>query len=379
MNINRIIWTLFSIPVLLVMNGCHKSLLKGDPFFGAQATWCWGGDSQRRGQSSEEISPHLKLAWTYKATSALGRAIVAADTFLFFGTKDGRITVLEMKTGKRVKTLKIQKKVGVSCVVEEDRLVVVQRWGEPSLRSIELTSGKTLWKQNLGPIEGELLVLGDRISVGNEWGEVFTVDSKTGDVLWKRDLGEPVRGSIAQMGETLFVATEGGTIWSLSLVDGKIEWRQKLPGSLNATPVLTDERVFIGMREGIFYSLSLVDGSVVWQYEGNGGIYQTAAVAGGSIYFGTTQGILYCLNVEDGRENWRFETESVVGTSPLISGRWIYFGTLDKIFYGLQRETGEEEWRFEARGRIRSSPIVWKGMLIFSSEDRFVYGFIEEK
>jgi outer membrane protein assembly factor BamB len=364
MNINRSIWILFSVPFLLVMNGCHKGLLQGNPFFGAQATMCWGGDSQRRGESSEEISPPLKLVWTYKANSALGRAIVSADTFLFFGTKDGRITLIEMKTGKRVKTLKIQKKVGVSCVVEKNRLVVVQRWGEPSLRSIELLSGKTLWKQNLGPIEGEPLVLGHRISVGNEWGEVFTVDSKTGDVLWKRDLGDPVRGSIAQIGETLFVATEEGSIWSLSLVDGKIKWRQKLPGSLNASPVLTDERVFIGIREGTFYSLSQVDGSVVWEYEGNGGIYETAAVAGGLIYFGTTQGILYCLNVDDGRENWRFKTESVIGTSP---------------FYGLQRETGEEEWRFEARGRIRSSPIVWKGMLIFSSEDRFVYGFIEEK
>ena len=364
-----------SIVVILCIGSCHKSLLKGIEFSGSRKTWCWGGDNRRSGRSSEEIQPPLELAWTYKASSAVGRAMVTADTFLFFGTKDGWITVLRLKTGESVRKIKIQKKVDVTCVINDDRLVVAQQWGKESLRSIDFVTGKTIWKKKIGPIEGEPLITGNRIVVGNGWGEVIALDSRSGEILWKKDTGEPLSGSVAQNGETLICATGKGTVWALALIDGKTVWKQNLTGTVAVSPVLADGMIFVGTREGVFYGLSLENGSVAWQFEDTGGIYETAAVAGGFVYFGTTLGVLYCVAAEDGMEKWRFETESVVGTSPLVTSRWVYFGTLDRILYGIRRETGEEEWRFQMRGRIRTSPLIWNGMLIVASEDRFVYGF----
>ena len=378
MKFTRNIMITFTIEIFVCMSGCQKSLIKDVSAFNAQSTWYWGGDSGRRGLSLEEIRPPLQLAWIYKANGAVGEAIAIADSFIFFGTKSGEISVLPMRTGKSARTLKIQKKVNVTCLVDGQRLIVVQRWREPSLRSMDLSTGEVLWIKDLGPIVGEPLLYGTQLFIGNEWGNVFSVNSGNGEIIWKADLGKPVRGSIAKSGETIACGTDGGIIWALSSVSGNVIWKRELLGSISATPVLTESRLFIGTTDGIFYGLSLSDGSVEWQRKVMGSVYQTAASAEETVYFGTAQGILYCLDSHDGSEIWHFDSGSVIGTSPLISGRWIYFGTLDRILYALERKTGSETWRFRTRGRIRSSPVVWKGMLILASEERYVYGFIEK-
>lgn len=378
MNLKRTIWILFSAVFIVGINACHRGLLKEWRYSETRATWCWGGDSQRRGWSSEEINPPLELAWIYKANSALGRAIVAADTFLFFGTKDGRFSILHLKTGESLKTRKFREKIEVTVALDQNRLVMAKRVGKESLRSIDLAEGNIYWKKDLGSVEGEPLILNNFLVVGNQGGYIFVLNSKTGELFWKRDIGELVCGSAVSKDSTLFVSTAGGTIWSFSIVNGVIKWKQKLPGFLSASPVLGEKFLFVGTMEGTFYGLSLKEGSVVWKYKVSGGIYQTAAVTETSVYFGTTQGVLYSLKVENGDENWYFETESVVGTSPVVSGNWVYFGTLDRILYGINRETGDEGWRFRTKGRIQTSPLVWKGMLVVASEDRFVYGFVEK-
>jgi len=364
--------------VLFLISGCQKYLLKEVQFNAGRTAWCWGGSSSRRGKSSEEIGPPLKLIWTYKASSAVGKSIVAADSFLFFGMKAGGVTILNLHTGKPVKKIKTRK-VEVTCSLNGKRLVLARRWGKPSLRSINLFTGKTIWRKNSGSISGEPLVVEGRLVLGNEAGEIFCLDSGIGKIFWKKNIGGHLRGSLASSGNNIFAAAEEGTVWSLSLKDGRTNWKRKIQNGIFATPVLDSGKLFVGTTEGTFYALSMRDGSVVWKFKPEGKVYETAAVAEGFVYFGTTQGILYCLYTESGKEKWSFNTGSVVSTSPLISGRWLYFGTLDRMFYGILRENGEEKWSFKTKGRIRSSPLIWRGTLIIASEDRFVYGFIEKK
>lgn len=378
MRIFRISAMITAIVICGSIVGCRKSLIKHIPSFRAQTTWYWGGDPGRRGLSMEEIDPPLKLAWTHKASGAVGEAIAVADTFLFIGTQNGDVTILHLRTGKSEKTLTIEKRVKVTCLVHSNRIVVAQRWKSPSLRALDISTGEDFWRIDAGPIVGEPLLFKNHIVVGNERGEVFNFDVRNGEKIWEIPLKKPIRGSIAKSGDNLTCASDGGVVWSLSFTSGLVLWNQKLAGSISATPVLTEDKLFIGTTAGLFYCLSLADGSIQWQYKVRGSIYQTAAVSRGFVYFGTTQGIIYCLDNRDGVEKWYFDTDSVIGTSPLLSGRWIYFGTLDRTLYALERATGIERWQFRTRGRIRTTPLIWKGMLILASEERYVYGFTEE-
>jgi len=367
------------IPALLLGIGCQKHFIRGVASFRVRSASTWGVDSRRTGYSGMEVNPPFKLAWTYKASGAVGEAIVAVDSFFVFGTKAGEIHVLMLKTGKSLKNLKVEKKVEVTCLAEGDRLIAFLRWQQPSIRCFSFSTGKIVWEEHLGPIVGEPLLADGHIIGGTERGEVFSVVLPSGRIDWKTSLGKPIIGSVAKSGDTVVCVTEGGKVCALSSRSGSLEWQRRISGSFTATPVLSDGRVFIGTTEGHFYGLAMEDGSIVWDRMLEGGVYQTAAVAEGFVFIGTTQGLLYCLNAQDGSECWRFETGSVVGTSPVISGRWVYFGSLDRALYALDRFTGKEAWQFKVKGRIRTSPLIWNGMLIIASEDRYVYGFVEDR
>ena len=367
------------IPIIVLGIGCQKRFIRGVSSFRARSASTWGVDSRRTGYSGMEVNPPFRLAWTYKASGAVGKAIVAVDSFLVFGTKAGEIHVLMMKTGKSLKNLKVEKKVEVTCLAVEDRLIACQRWQQPSIRCFSFSTGKIVWEEHLGPIVGEPLLDDGHIIGGTERGEIFSMDSQSGSVDWKTSLGKPVVGSVAKSGDIVVCATEGGKVCALSSRSGSLEWQRRISGSFTATPVLSDGRVFIGTTEGHFYGLAMEDGSINWDRILEGGVYLTAAVAKGFVFIGTTQGLLYCLDANDGSECWRFETGSVVGTSPVISGRCVYFGSLDRTLYALDRFTGEEAWQFKAKGRIRTSPLIWNNTLIIASEDRYVYGFVEDK
>jgi outer membrane protein assembly factor BamB len=366
---------LHSLATFLVLVTCSRSIIKDDQLIPFQSIWHWHGNNQRSGYIREDFSSKPQHQWTYKATAAVGTAITAADQFLFLGTKDGRIIILDIRTGKSVRSLGIKKRIESTCLIGPRYLIILQRTNDPTFRYINLTSGKTTWKRNAGDIDGEPLLIQDRMIIGNAAGEVMAIQIQTGKTLWEKIINGQIYNSMAQYENTLIAATDNGNIWSMNSENGKTNWNKALENSIAATPVLDEKQIYIGTREGALYALSQLDGSIQWKYKTKGGIYQTAAVAEDKVYFGTSQGILYCLDCTDGSPVWQYDTNSVIGTSPLITNKQVIFGTLDRILYMLNRITGELVWQVQARGRIRTTPLIWKNWLIFASEDRYIYGF----
>lgn len=364
--------------VSIMSFSCQKAVLKGILSFHPKEVWMWGGDAGRKGQSIEELRPPLKQAWRKKVNGAVDQAIAAVDSFLIFGTKAGEITILDVKSGQSLRTLKIEKKVEVTCLIDDDRLIAVQRWNKPSLQSIDFLTGKRIWQVNQGSIVGEPL-LGDEILLAsNSDGLVFALNVRNGEMIWRRKLETPVRSSLVSSGKMICGVGEGGRIWALSKIDGEIIWNKTFNESFQATPVLSNDRLYVGSTNGRFYCLSLKTGEEIWQRTLVGGVYHKAAMDDEIVYIGTTQGICYALDAEYGDQRWLYETQSVIGTPPVISGRFLYFGVLDRTLYALVKKSGQSVWQTELRARIRTTPLVWQGHLIVSSEDRHVYGYEAE-
>jgi len=364
--------------ILFILLNCQRISVPEKRFHNEGAIWMWGGDCQRRGWSSETLAPPLEKIWRFKANAALGKAITAKGDKLYFGLKKGEITILKIGTGEKVRTMEILRKKEVTCVMDENRLIVIRRNGDKSLRAIDINSGKTVWKQETGFITGEPVVSDHRLYGCNENQEVFCVDALSGELLWKKKQNVPLNGGLAMLKPWLLIAGDRGDVMCLNQLDGGIRWKRNLPGPIAASPVLSKGKCLIGTLEGHFYALSIKDGSVLWKFSAHGNIFETAAANHASVFFGTTRGVLYRLSLNNGDETWKFETGSVIGTSPVLTGDWIYFGALNKTIYGVNANTGREEWRFLAKGRVRTSPLIWEGRLFIASEDRYVYAFAEK-
>ena len=363
------------ILLFVVLISCSHNRIQIKPIDAEQSTWYWGGNNGRTGFSDADVQPSLQPAWNFSATSVLDKAITASGSYLFFGTQDGMVYILDVQSGKNIRSFDIQQNSGVTCAPDGNQLIIVKRAGKPSLTAVDFVNRDTIWKIDVGPIAGEVLIGDKNIIAVNEKGVVVAVSRSNGNLVWKRKLDLPVYSTPALSGKTVVISADNGMLYALSIDTGEIFWEKTLPEHIVSNPVIQNNKIFIGSREGMFFCISKTDGNILWQFKCDGGVYYAASASSDHVVFGTSRGIIYCLDANQGKEEWHLNTDSVIGTTPLITENWIYFGTLDKMIYGVERNTGKVGWCYKTKGRVKTSPIIWKQMLVVASEDRFVYGF----
>jgi len=358
---------------------CQEILIKPDQFSNSGLYWQWTGDTRHTGFSSSLISPPFRMAWQHRNQSAPGRAIVAFDSYLFYGTRNGLIQTVHAITGKRIGSLKTDRKNEVTCAAFRGFLIIADRKGASSLKLFDMTDNEVIWRKELGFIDSEPLLADSCIVISDHHGRIYMLKDSTGELIWSRKIEGRLYSSPAKIPGTVYAASDKGMVMAVDDQHGEILWKKDLEGTIQASPVIGDSLLFIGTREGRFYALSLLTGQVRWNITAEGGITETAGYHGSVVYMGSNRGIYRALNGADGRELWRFHANGPIGTSPLITSKYIFFGSLNRLFYVLNRETGEEVWRFETNGRISTSPMIWNGTLVIACDDHMIYGFREKR
>ena len=79
------------------------------------------------------------------------------------------------------------------------------------------------------------------------------LDPKTGEAAWTYAAGARVDGSPVLVGDRLFIGTQGGDLVALNRGDGSVGWKFEGGGSFTASPSVAHNRLFIGSDDGVFY------------------------------------------------------------------------------------------------------------------------------
>lgn len=339
----------------------------------------WGVQDGRTHCSDEQLLPPLKQLWEYRLNASPGRSLVALDSVIVFGSRDGKIHLIDVMTGRGSQTQKDREKIENTCVVTDSSLLVAKRIGRYSLRSLDLLDWSEKWAVQAGPVEGEPLVLDDRIYVGTDESLVRCYDLSTGRLLWKRTVPGRVRGSLATNGDLIFAATDDRWICAVSAASGHPVWRSEIGGHAVAGPAVYGQSVFIGCPNEWVGAFDAESGRAIWTARTTGGIFTTPAVNGHALYVGTSQGQLYAFDIHNATILWQTGIQGVFGSSPLISGSVLYIGSLNRKIMAFDCQTGESVWEAEVRGRVRTTPVIWKGVLVVGTGGRRVYGFVPEE
>jgi len=163
----------------------------------------------------------------------------------------------------------------------------------------------------------------------------FALDTQTGNLKWKQDLGEEfaesrgngARGSITVDGDKLYMIRGGGQIHCLSAADGKIVWQKDFKKDFNGK-----------MMSNWGYSESpLIEGNLV------------ICTPGGA------DGTMIAFNKNTGATEWRCKewTDDAGYSSPIaadIDGVRQIIQQSGKGFAGVSAKDGKLLWRVEVPG-----------------------------
>lgn len=271
-----------------------------------------------------------------------------------------------------------------ACSSEEDN-------AEPAAELVEFTATEQftlLWDEQVGSGVNQQylklypLLLDDHLVIADRSGVVTSLNLNTGKTLWKSHLESILTGGVGGDKQSHIVSTRDGEIIKLSST-GKVLWRVQNSSEVLAPAVAVDNRVVIRSTDGKIIALDLASGQQVWSYKrdvpalslrGN----SQPVVLYGRIYAGLDNGRLVALDLSDGRllldvaialPSGRSELERMVDIDgeAILDNGILYMASFQGRAVALDIRRGQILW---TRKISTSSGVALSGSTVFMVDDR---------
>ncbi len=272
-----------------------------------------------------------------------------------------------------------------SPVLARQRLFLLKNNG--AVYSIDKDSGEVYWKRKMGELaasspafaEGTVYITVLERGKTVKAGRVAAMRASDGKVLWDRRLPSRTESSPLVDGEHLFFGSEDGTVYCVRRSDGAVRWTYKAPGAVKGALALADGKLYFGDYAGRMHAIRRSDGRAVWTTGTRGArfgtaagqFYSTPAVAYGRVYIGNTDGKVYSFSASTGRIAWTRSTGGYVYASPAVAqvpgGKpTVYAGSYSGRFFALDARTGRPRWERGGFGRISGGATVVGDIVYFA-------------
>ncbi|WP_372963947.1 outer membrane protein assembly factor BamB [Marinobacter sp.] len=166
------------------------------------------------------------------------------------------------------------------------------------------------------------LYAGDVIFAASADGEVVTVGTENGEVVWSTELDDRIFAGPGADSRHLYVVTRDAELIALSAEDGSEVWRVPLPTEVLAAPQSNGSLVVVQTTDGRVIGFSTDKGDRVWQYEAQVPVLtmRTAAapLVGADIVIASfSNGRVIALTAENGQPVWQYEVGQAQGRTEL--------------------------------------------------------------
>ena len=140
----------------------------------------------------------------------------------------------------------------------------------------------------------------------------------------------------------VYFGSVDGNLYALDSATGDLRWKFKTGDVVHASPALADGVLFFGSWDSYFYAVDATTGKEKWRFHAGEdalihnqvGFQSSPAVTNGVVYTGCRDANLYALDAATGKEKWRFFNDlSWVITSPAVADRKVFFATSDSSLY----------------------------------------------
>ena len=237
---------------------------------------------------------------------------------------------------------------------------------EGTIFSININTGKKLWKKTIIPseesinsnIDGGLAISDDLLIAATSYGEVIALKLEDGSILWKNYIGRPVQGSPTISENMIFQMTVNNDLIVIDLQSGKELWRyagsyeSAILNGASSSAVEGNIAVFPS-NTGELFAFNKNMGTLIWQAELSllGGISASKnlndidsgpVIDDNLIFAGTYEGRFGAVDYLTGLVIWDVPLKTT--QNPVISGNSVFVLTEESILVSMLRDNGNVRW-----------------------------------
>ena len=335
-------------------------------------------------------------AWRFYTGKRILSTAAVSKSSVYFGDNSGTLFALDKRTGRYKWSFEIPEegaRIRGGIVLAEDKVIFASQEAGV-LYALNRKSGDVLWRVDVGGTEqinifdfnsNTPIVVGKTVYFGSKAGSFYAINLKRGTVDWQLDLAVRFYGLPAVKNRTLLISSDKG-LHSINLRTRKENWFHLADNP--SSPGITRNIVAVGTRrtdggagsQRTVDALDITNGELLWQvpYQDT---WVTGSVVGknGTFYVGLSDGRSFeAIDAHTGTIEWSSPTEANVVSRPAIHHNTVYVssgivsGGQLGFLKAFERSSGEELWSIQGDTFI-SSPILDDGIIYIGNRDGYFY------
>jgi outer membrane protein assembly factor BamB len=224
-------------------------------------------------------------------------------------------------------------------------------------------------------------------------GIVYAVDQKTGAQIWRTsttlvEKDGQIGGAIAYCNDRLIVTSSFSECFSLEAKTGKILWRIKIPAPCKGDGITIYEgKAFISCSNSSLHVIDVSSGKILWSHSGtitDSSYIGSASVAidDGIVFVAYQSGEIYALLLETGVAIWdtAFSKISLTNAArafahpracPVVKNGIVYFVAANEQTSAFGTKTGKRLW-VSSYGGLQTPTVSGNSIFIFNSRSELV-------
>jgi len=345
----------------------------------------------------EKFTPELdvKKVWSHNLGKGAGQidpiSIPAIDgDTLYSADHSGRVTAIDLNTGKRIWQQSIKKTYISGATGASDGLVLVGT-GQGKIIALNQNDGETLWTSQVSSeVLAPPVTNGDSVVVLSLDGKVHGLDAGDGSERWLVDTNMPlltVRGNSAPLVvrdlqmpngpriDVVFIGHDNGKLAAYSMQDGVLLWEARVGVPEGRTDL--ERMVDVDGRplyfNGTLYAISFQGGLMAIQpATGRAAWFQEASSNNGAGGYGGTlvitedSGKVRAFNASAGTELWSSdEYLNRKLNAPAVASGYVVFADYKGYLHFLSRSSGATIGRKKVGGDgVRAPTIIHNEQII---------------
>ena len=256
---------------------------------------------------------------------------VIAGNVLYLGTFDGYLILFDLQKDGIIKSININTGIPSAMLSFSDQVILAGNRDRRGYVFAFDLSGNLKWKVSLSGKCGVSPTYGDRkIFVGDDNGEFYAIDFRTGEILWKNCSPSGIKNTALFVNNKIYVGSGEGNYYSMNSRDGKINWETKVGSEIIGSPSWFEGIVILTTLGGGVHALKEDDGAILWSSR------EPSTALSPPIFFherilvsSYEGGNVYCKNIIDGSNLWNICLNGKIVASPLPLRKSFVIQTLE--------------------------------------------------
>lgn len=303
---------------------------------------------------------------------------IAVDGQVFIGTPSRFVYAMDADSGRENWKYELGAAISGAPVYYENKIYIGQQGGEDDFYCLDASTGKLVWKQNVGWVWGSAAVSDGLVFIPGIDGYVNCLDADTGHIVWRFRTDKSVCSEPMVMGDCVYFGSWDDFLYKFDKRTGKLIWKYAGGG--------TDSGVTIGFDGKLVLpgaGMTCIDDTtteILWKPDLTGSTNGTPAYSDGQVFISMWAGQLIALDANTGKMNWIAEQVAGITAPSVGSNGYVYCGSRgNPYFYALHEKgngDGTTDTLFRVRmanGLLESTPALYRGRAYILSAGGYLY------